>query len=317
MIGKILTVGFVCAGMVVGQAAGQTGSAPAAVGGATTQTATAATAAAAAPAKAYAFDVISIRQNKTPMQGGMGMPVFGATGDGYHMANQSLLIPLITAYVPQAGSTAFFNPQDQIKGLPDWFNTERYDVDARIAEEDRAEWQKPDAQKVMLQAMLQAMLAERCKLTVHREVKEVGVSSLVLAKGGPKFKVTDPTVEHPNGFNLPWGGTMVMDFSKGSGTMSFYGATMASFASMISSWGNGGRPIQDKTGLTGKYDITLKLGDMMMGPQQGEQQGGPAANDPGASITSLLQDQLGLKLESEKGQVETLVIDHMERPSEN
>ena len=64
---------------------------------------------------------------------------------------------------------------------------------------------------------------------------------------------------------------------------------MASFASIMSSWGNGGRPVQDKTGLTGKYDITLKLGEMMMGPQQGEQQNGPAANDPGVSITSLLQ----------------------------
>jgi uncharacterized protein (TIGR03435 family) len=309
MIGKILAVGFVCVGMAVGQ----TAAAPAAAS-ATANTTT--TTAAAVPAKAYAFDVISIRENKTPMQPMMGMPVFGPTADGYHMANQSLLIPLLTAYVPQAGSTAFFNPQDQIKGLPDWLMGERYDIDARIADEDRAEWQKPDAQKAMMQAMLQAMFAERCKLTVHREVKEVGVSSLVLAKGGPKFKETDPTVEHPDGFKLPWGGTMVMNFSN-SATMSFYGAPMASFASMMSTWGNGGRPIQDKTGLSGKYDITLKIGDMMGGPQQGEQQNGPAANDPGASITSLLQDQLGLKLVSEKGQVETLVIDHMERPSEN
>ena len=92
---------------------------------------------------------------------------------------------------------------------------------------------------------------------------------------------------------------------------------MASFASMMSSFGNGGRPIQDKTGLTGKYDITLKLGAMMMGPSENEPQSTTAASDPGASITSLLQEQLGLKLESEKGQVETLVIDHMERPSEN
>ena len=154
---------------------------------------------------------------------------------------------------------------DQIKGLPDWFMGERYDVDTRIADEDRAEWQKPESQKAMLQAMLQAMFAERCKLTVHREVKEVGVSSLVVAKGGPKFKETDPTVEHPNGIKLPWGGTMVMDVPKGSATMSFYGATMASFASMMATSGNGGRPIQDKTGLAGKYDITLKLGEMMMG----------------------------------------------------
>ncbi|HUD23614.1 MAG TPA: TIGR03435 family protein [Acidobacteriaceae bacterium] len=323
MIGKMLAVGFVCAGTAVGKAIGQTGKVPAAGATAAPTATTATTAAVAVPAKAYTFDVISIRENNTPMHGMMmgpqsGPPQFGPTGDGYHMANQGLLIPLLTAYVPQAGGTAFFNPQDQIKGLPDWFMSERYDIDARIGEEDRAEWQKPESQKVMLRLMLQAMFAERCKLTVHREVKDAGVSWLVVAKGGPKFKVTDPTVEHPNGMKLPWGGTMVMDFSKGSGTMSFYGATMASFASIISGSGNGGRPIQDKTGLTDNYDITLKLGEMMMGPQQGEQQGGPAAaNDPGASITSLLQDQLGLKLESEKGQVETLVIDHMERPSDN
>jgi uncharacterized protein (TIGR03435 family) len=304
--------------MAVGQAVGQAGTTPAGTGASTTAS-TSANAAATAPAKAYAFDVISIRQNMNPMQPmamgpQQGPPQFGPTGDGYHMANQSLVLPLLTAYLPRVGGAAFY-AQDQVKGLPDWFMSERYDVDARIADEDRAQWQKPDAQKAMLQAMLQAMFAERCKLTVHREVKEVGVSSLVVAKGGPKFKETDPTVEHPGGIKLPWGG--VMAFDPGKGTMSFYGASMASFASMMSSMGNGGRPIQDKTGLTGNYDITLKMGDMMMGPQQGEQQGGPAANDPGVSITSLLQDQLGLKLVSEKGQVETLVIDHMERPSEN
>ena len=61
----------------------------------------------------------------------------------------------------------------------------------------------------MLQAMLQAMLAERCKLTVHREVKEAAVYSLVVAKDGPKFKETDTTVDHPDGMKLPWGGVLV------------------------------------------------------------------------------------------------------------
>ncbi|MGP8259378.1 MAG: TIGR03435 family protein [Acidobacteriaceae bacterium] len=310
MFGKILAGGFVCVGIAVGQ----TASAPAA-GAAASQTAP------AVPAKAYAFDVISIRQNTTPMQmmrAQTGPPQFGPTADGYHMSNMSMIVPIITAYVPQAGGAASYT-FDQIKGLPDWTNSERYDIDARIADEDRVEWQKPESQKVMLRAMLQAMFTERCKMTVHREVKEVGVSSLVVAKGGPKFKETDPTVEHPDGVKLPWGGVMVMNFSNGAnGTMSFYGATMSSFASTMSMFGNGGRPIQDKTGLTGNYDITLKIGEMMMGPQQGDQQNGPAAAaDPGGSITSLLQDQLGLKLQSEKGQVETLVIDHMERPSEN
>ena len=319
MIGKILTVGFVCAWIAVGQAIGQTGTAPATGAEATPTAATTATAA-AIPAKAYAFDVISIRQNMNPMQPmamgpQQGPPQFGPTGDGYHMANQSLVLPLLTAYLPRVGGAAFYS-QDQVKGLPDWLMSVRYDIDARISDADRAEWQKPESQKAMLQGMLQAMFVERCKLTAHREVKEVGVSSLVVAKGGPKFKETNLAVDPPPGIKLPWGG--VMAFDPGKGTMSFYGATMASFASMMSSMGNGGRPIQDKTGLAGKYDITLKLGEMMMGPQQGEQQNGPAAaNDPGVSITSLLQDQLGLKLVSEKGQVETLVIDHMERPSEN
>jgi uncharacterized protein (TIGR03435 family) len=268
----------------------------------------------ATPAKEYAFDVVSIRQNKSPMQmmgPQSGPPQFGPTGDGYRMSNMSLDLPLMTAYVPQVGGATFY-AQDQVKGIPDWMNAERYDIDARIADEDRAEWQKPEAQKVMLQAMLQALLVERCKLAVHREVKEVGVSSLVLAKGGPKFKETDPTVEHPDGMKLPWGG--VMAFS--NGTMSFYGATMASFASMMSSFGNGGRPIQDKTGLTGKYDIVLKLG-AMMGGAQNEPQSATAASDPGGSMILPVLNDLGLKLESAKGQVETLVIDHMERPSEN
>jgi uncharacterized protein (TIGR03435 family) len=265
----------------------------------------------ATPAKEYAFDVVSIRQNKSPMQmmgPQSGPPQFGPTGDGYRMSNMSLDLPLMTAYVPQVGGATFY-AQDQVKGIPDWMNAERYDIDARIADEDRAEWQKPEAQKVMLQAMLQALLVERCKLAVHREVKEVGVSSLVLAKGGPKFKETDPTVEHPGGQKMPFGGVLV---GHGEDGMSFYDTSMASFASLLSSWANGGRPVQDKTGLTGKYDFTLKFG------KQDE-----SADDADLGVSPLGEmilsglNNVGLKLDSEKGQVETLVIDHMERPTEN
>jgi uncharacterized protein (TIGR03435 family) len=177
----------------------------------------------------------------------------------------------------------------------------RYDIDARIADEDRAEWQKPEARKKMLQAMLQAMFAERCKLVVHRELKDADVYSLVVAKGGPKFKETDPAADHPGGFTLPWGGVMVP--SKDG--MNMYGASMASFVPYIAMRMNVGRPIQDKTGLTGKYDLVMKRQDDM-----------GSASDPDSAMRSILND-LGLKLESTKGQVETLVIDHMERPSEN
>jgi uncharacterized protein (TIGR03435 family) len=300
MIGKVLAVGLVCAGMAMGQ----TASAPAASGAAATAT----------PAKAYAFEVVSIRQNKTPpqmMRQQTGPPQFGPMPDGYRMTNMSMIVPIITAYVPQVAGSASYTP-DQIKGLPDWLMTERYDIDARIGDDDRVEWQKPEAQKAMLQAMLQAMFAERCKLAVHREVKEVGVSSLVVAKGGVKFKETNPAMEHPDGMKLPWGGVMVPN----KDAMNFYGTSMASFAATMSMFGNGGRPIQDKTGLTGKYDIAMKF-TADMASAQNQQQSATAASDPGGSMIAPMLNDLGLKLESTKGQVETLVIDHMERPSEN
>ena len=298
MTGKICIIGLMSCGMAMGQ----TGSAPVTGGTSTTPTATTAP----APTRAYAFDVFSIRQNKTPATVAV-LKQDGPTADGYR-SHQPLALLLLTAYVPQVGGAAFYTI-DQIKGLPDWMMSDGYDIDARIADEDRTEWQKPEMQKVMLRAMLQAMLAERCKLAVHRGVKETHVTTLVVAKGGPKFKETDPTVEHPAGHTMPFGGVLV---GHGEDGMSFYDTSMASFASLLSSWANGGRPVQDKTGLTGKYDFTLKFGS------QGE-----SADDADLGISPLGEmilsglNNIGLKLESGKGQVETLVIDHMERPSEN
>jgi len=167
--------------------------------------------------------------------------------------------------------------------------------------------------------MLQTMLVERCKLAVHREIKEGPVYMLVVDKGGPKFKVTDPTVEHPGGMPMPWGGVLFPGGMNGDG-MRMYGASMTTFASYVSSilsnMGLKEVTVQDKTGLTGKYDITIKR----PAPSEsapGEQQDGTAASDPGGiSIYSRLKD-LGLMLESGEGQVETLVIDHIERPSAN
>ena len=306
MVGKILAVGLVCAGLAVGQ----TATAPVAAGVAAPAAAT--TAAAAAPTKAYSFDVVSIRQNVSPMQRDMGMPQFGPTADGYRMTNMSIGRVIMTAYVPQTAGSAFYS-EAQVKGFPDWADRERYDIDARISDEDRADWQKPEMQKVMLQAML----AERCKLAVHREVKEVAVNSLVVAKGGPKFKETDPTVEHPGGMKLPWGGVLVPNQTKDGMSMSMYGTSMASLASLLSTMGGGmgggGRTIVDKTGLTGRYDVVLKF---QGGEGPGQNQTAGAASDPGGGVSSMLGD-LGLKLESSKAAVETLVIDHMERPSEN
>jgi uncharacterized protein (TIGR03435 family) len=93
---------------------------------------------------------------------------------------------------------------------------------------------------------------------------------------------------------------------------------MASLATLLSSLGGqgAGRQIEDKTGLTGRYDITIKPPDMGTPPTPGDAGGAALASDPTSMLFTLVEG-LGLKLESGKQPVETLVIDHIERPSEN
>jgi uncharacterized protein (TIGR03435 family) len=297
MIGRALAVGALSVGVAMGQAT----SAP--------------TPAATKPAKPQAFDVVSIRLNQVASkQQRNGPPQFGPTADGYRMVGGPLLLPIITAYIPQTGAAAFM--PDQIKGLPEWVTHDIYDIDARVSEGDMAEWQKPASQKTMLPAMMQSLLEDRFKLAVHRDIKDEPVYLLTVGKGGPKFKESDPTVEHPDGVKLPWGGVLVQ--SKGAPTL--YGTSMASLATLLSSLGGqgAGRQIQDKTGLTGRYDITLKPPDMgpPPPPSPGDAGGAAAASDPTSMLFTLVEG-LGLKLESGKQPVETLVIDHMERPSAN
>lgn len=308
MFGKILLAGFVCAGIAVGQ----TTSTPTTAAKVTPSAASTTPTTVAAPAKAYAFDVVSIRQNISEIPGDFGNP----TVDGYRMINSSLGLVMNTAYVPQVGGAAFYSP-GQVKGLPDWAGSERYDIDARISDADRSAWQNPAKQKVMLRSMLQAMLVERCRLAVHREIKDASVYSLVVGNSGIKFKETDPAVDPPSGTKLPWGGVVVN--SSDGRSMSFYGTSMASLASLLSNILSGmGQlvgTVQDKTGLTGRYDYVIKFPPIE--PRgQGDAQGAFTAPDP-SSVAFTAVEALGLKLEKGKGQVETLVIDHIERPSEN
>ena len=299
MIGKVLAFGLVCAGMSVGQMA----AAPAVTAmGAAPATDT------AAPEKAYAFEVVSMRRNISGSPD-RGAPQIEPMPDGYRVKNMSLHDIVLTAFAPHIGGSVFFT-SDQIKGIPEWAESERYDIDARISDADRAEWQKPEAQKVMLRAMLHAMLADRCKLAEHREVKESVVYSLELAKDGPKFKESTPDEVFPAGIKLPWGGVVI---PTGDG-MRMYGTTMASFATVLAERTNAGHTIQDKTGLTGKYDITLKAEAPLSASP-----GGQAAVSESELNAAMLAgvEALGLKLVTTKAQVEMLMIDHLERPSEN
>jgi uncharacterized protein (TIGR03435 family) len=251
-----------------------------------------------------AFDVVSIRLNKTNVA-----PEFGPTPSGYRVTAMPLLLPIITAYVPTTG-TALFSP-GSVVGTPAWAKQDRFDIEAKVSEGDLANWQKPDLQPAMMRSMLQAMLKDRFKLEVHREMKEVPVYSLVIAKNGPKLKETVPGEVHPGGRKLPGGdGVMVVD--EAAQTIHFYETSMSTLAFILGDKFTG-RPVQDKTGLTGHYDFEIHIPGK---PDSGSPQEGVTGADSGPGIFSDLGD-LGLKLESTKGQQETLIIDHLERPTEN
>ena len=260
--------------------------------------------------KPMAFDAASIRKNVDNI-GRCSPDQVQATQSGFHMTNCPLIVALGAAYVPTKGEALGYLVEDRIVGMPDWLTQERYDIYARIAHSDAEAWRDPVRQKEMLRAMMQTLLAERCNLVVHREMKDKPIYALVVGKNGPKLKASEPDAveaiwaKHPDAVKIPGGSGF---FFRGQGSIDIYGATTGTLTLLLS--GPAGRPIVDKTGLTGKYDMHLDMG----------QPGPPAADgsaDPGASIFSAVQEQLGLKLESQKDQVETLVIDHVERPTEN
>jgi uncharacterized protein (TIGR03435 family) len=262
------------------------------------------------------FEVISIRRHTTesgpvqtgPTPGGfrsIGVPMFGIFQWAYALPNQPGLLR-----------------GDQIEGDPRWLTDELYDVVAKVDQADFAEWQKPAMRQIMLRAMLKAMLAERCKVVVHYGSKEVPVYDLAIAKGGPKFKQAETvdTAElrrkHPQGGVMRGSGTMAV---QGPDRTQFYAISMAILANTILP-SVADRPVADKTGLTGYYDLALPSSALRRPPPSppGGSQALDAPSPPpeDESIFAALE-ALGLRLEPAKGPVETLVIDHVERPSEN
>jgi uncharacterized protein (TIGR03435 family) len=179
---------------------------------------------------------------------------------------------------------AYDVPETQVVGGPKWVDQDRYYIVARSAA-------RASGRELML--MLQALLADRFKLTLHRELRNVSGYKLVLGKGGLKAPASAPES----------GSTGMSTRSR----IHCEGCTMAQLTLKLSEilhW-----PVVDKTGVEGKFD--LKLDWKTEGADAN-----PAA-EGGTSIFTALQEQLGLKLESGKVAAEVLVIDSAEKPSEN
>jgi len=200
----------------------------------------------------------------------------------------------------------------QVSGGPAWVGSARFDVDAK---EDAA-WaeklkQLPDEQRgAELRQMLQGLLAERFKLQVHHQSSELSVYELVLAKSGSKLM---PSVAQlsTNQQDRPEKRRTAIRFA-GKGVLEGNDADPQTLVTALSMQPEiGGRLVVDKTGLTGKYDFTLKwTPDTAQGADS-------TGTDTGLSLFTALQEQLGLRLESTKAPVDIIVIDHVELPSSN
>lgn len=229
------------------------------------------------PASApLAFEVVSIKPSAG--NGPFGMePLPGK----FRATNMPIRILVELAYGTQ---------DYQMSGMLDWMANEKYDIVAeagRIITNDER------------RLMIQSMLADRFRLAIHKETREMQVYALVAPKNGPKLRPTDKT-EGRSG--VLWNAGRI------TGTR----ATVPQLVDMLSRVF--GRPVLDKTGLEGQYDFTLEYEFPLRASVEDP---GARAQPTAPSIFTALQEQLGLKLESQKGTGDVYVIDHVERPSAN
>ena len=257
------------------------------------------------------FDVAAIKQNKSGENGGR----FGGPPSRFTATNVPVFQFILFAYQVQGF---------QVEGGPDWIKADRYDINARAEGNFPATTiAGPDPRRPMLRALLE----DRFKLAVHRATREMPTYSLVAAKTdkspGPQLHASStdcpallnsanrgqapptpprtPTGDFDCGISLPPG-----RFTFGTQPMSQVAAALSGLLQ---------RNVVDRTGLAGNYSGTVTYT-----PDTAPRGGGPdlpAADANGASLFTALQEQLGLRLEPSRGPVDVLVIDHIERPTED
>jgi uncharacterized protein (TIGR03435 family) len=188
--------------------------------------------------------------------------------------------------------------RNQVVGGPPWVREQRFDLEAAPDPEGKYSYKE-------WSVMLQQMLADRFKLSSHREMREMPVYSLAETRGGSKLSVTDDPDAAPN-----------IDVKK-SGETTTVVAAHAGIADFVKTLKEVvmGRPVIDVTGIEGRYDFTLKFA-----PDRNEVSGGaPAATPPDATpgLFTAMEEQLGLKLEPTRAAADVLVVENVAQPSAN
>ena len=204
------------------------------------------------------------------------------TVDGVELRNSTLHAVFLNTFEIKS--------ENQIVGYPSWVNSEHFDIQAKMDAESAADYRnlKGEQSAVQWHSLMRGILEERFGMKYHREQRELPVYFLVVAKQGSKLHESAPEENTSS--------------SWGPGKFASHHCRMSGLASSLS--GAADRIVIDKTGLTGEYDVELTWAP----------DGQP---DAGPSIFTAVQEELGLKLEPAKAPLDVVVIDHLERPSEN
>jgi uncharacterized protein (TIGR03435 family) len=258
------------------------------------------------PSSPTQFEAVSIRPNKS----GDGFTGIEPSPRGRLVAN-NVSLKMLIAWAYQVRNS-------QISNAPNWADSAGFDVVAKAEGNPRFDRFQPT-----LEAMFRGVLVERFKLVLHRERKKLPIYRLLVSKKGPKLHQVSETddsecLEHPS-LEKHCGQVLLPR----PGQLTGQKASMRAFVAVLSLLLD--QTVVDQTSLTGSYDFKLAW----------QQDGGPrapvgspaaplpatdrrnVAEDLSGAMAPALDDQLGLKLQSSRGRVEILVVDHAERPSEN
>ena len=229
-----------------------------------------------------AYEISTVKLNNSGEHSGK----FSYSPAGLIVENLSLQTLIEQAYEVE---------KEQVIGAPDWAKSERYDIEAKVdPSETEALRSLTPAQR---NRMMKPLLEDRFQLKTHFETRDLPVYVLAISKTGSKLKKTP----------APGTGEEKHNFNMGRDTLTAEGISVDQLAHLLST--ALGRPVANKTALAGNYDINMKweVEDIVSGPSA----------SPGPSIFTAIQQQLGLKLNPGKAPIQVLVIDHIERPSEN
>jgi uncharacterized protein (TIGR03435 family) len=292
--------------------------------------------AAVAPAQDLSFEVASVKAI-TSRPASPGDPALGCHGTDSHNPNstipmgrcvvrrEALRYVIALAYnIPPAMLNAY---EGRVLAGPDWVRSEVYNIDAKA---------EIPATETQLKLMLQALLVERFKLKVHHETREMPIYTLVTAKNGPKLQHSpeerDCAGQNRSDHRYELGernmGGACRAFIPGDGGIHGISVSMSDFAEILANWA--GRAVIDKTGVVGLYDLILPrlvpANALSLNANPAGRGGGPPAPGAGeregrfsADLPTIFSavEQFGLKLEPAKGPVDVLVIDDIQKPTEN